>query len=97
MKYDELSRVHKVESNETKTLKSTTFTKDGGHYNKLNDTLEALNRLERINWEELPTKYLACLVRILIGVCKQDYELQVKDTDIISRLETEVSELAKLP
>ena len=64
-----------MESSETRTLKSTTFTVDGGHYNKLNDTLEALNRLERINWEELPTKYLASLVRILIGVYKQEYEL----------------------
>ena len=59
---------------------------NGEQFTKLNETLDALDKLEQIDWEERPAKYLTKVIKILIGLCKQDHESQIKDTDIISHL-----------
>ena len=53
-----MPRVNIEETEETLALKNMTFTMKGEQFNKLNDTLDVLEKLGKINWEELPSKYL---------------------------------------
>ena len=82
------------DSQDTKTLRNTTFTMGGAEFKILNNTWSSLTVLETINWDELHPIYLVQVIRALIVLCKRDQESQIKDTKIIGRLETGIANMA---
>ena len=51
------------ETEETSTLKSLTFTVDGGECIIMKNTLPVFEELSNLNLEELPLKYLIIVIR----------------------------------
>ena len=82
------------ETEETSTLRSMTFTVDGGECLIMKNTISIFEELSSLNLEELPIEYLIIVIRTLLSICKQEGEAQIAGEQVVKRLELAISRLA---
>ena len=82
------------ETEETSTLRSLTFTVDGGECIIMKNTISIFEELSSLNLEELPIEYLIIVIRTLLSICKQEGEAQIAGEKVVKRLELAISSLA---
>ena len=82
------------ETEETSTIKSLTFTVDGGQCLTMKKIIPVFERLSDLDLEDLPIEYLIIVIRTLLSICKQESETQIAGEQVVKRLEIAICSLA---
>ena len=81
------------ETEETSTIKSLTFTVDGGECLTMKSIIPVFERLSDLDLEDLPIEYLIIVIKTLLSICKQESETQIAGEQVVKRLELAIYSL----